>query len=149
MIASLLEFSMRQRILVLGFACLLSVAGVFAFQSIPIDAYPDVTNIQVQVLTEAPGLSPVEVERFITYPLELQMTGLPGLAEIRSLSKFALSQITVVFNDDVDMYFARQLDLPGLIWSRTNVRLDRNRGGHGHAQKTGHTRRGHPTSADG
>ena len=98
MIASLLEFSLRQRILVLGLTCLLSVAGVFAFQSIPIDAYPDVTNIQVQVLTEAPGLSPVEVERFITYPLELQMTGLPGLAEIRSLSKFALSQITVVLN---------------------------------------------------
>jgi cobalt-zinc-cadmium resistance protein CzcA len=111
MIAALLEFSLRQRILVLGLTCLLSVAGVFAFQSIPIDAYPDVTNIQVQVLTEAPGLSPVEVERFITYPLELQMTGLPGLAEIRSLSKFALSQITVVFNDDVDMYFARQLVL--------------------------------------
>ena len=109
MISTLLEFSLRQRILVLGMACLLSILGVFAFQSIPIDAYPDVTNIQVQVLTEAPGLSPVEVERFITYPLEIQMTGLPGLAEIRSLSKFALSQITVVFNDDVDIYFARQL----------------------------------------
>ena len=111
MIASLLEFSLRQRILVLGLACLLSVYGVVAFQSIPIDAYPDVTNIQVQVLTEAPGLSPIEVERFITYPLELQLTGLPGMAEIRSLSKFALSQITVVFRDDVDIYFARQLVL--------------------------------------
>jgi cobalt-zinc-cadmium resistance protein CzcA len=109
MIVSLLEFSLRQRILVIGLACLLSVIGVIAFESIPIDAYPDVTNIQVQVLTDAPGLSPVEVERFITYPLEIQMTGLPGLAEIRSLSKFALSQITVVFNDDVDIYFARQL----------------------------------------
>ena len=109
MIVSLLEFSLRQRILVIGLACLLSVIGVMAFESIPIDAYPDVTNIQVQVLTDAPGLSPVEVERFITYPLEIQMTGLPGLAEIRSLSKFALSQITVVFNDDVDIYFARQL----------------------------------------
>ena len=109
MIVTLLEFSLRQRILVIGLACLLSVLGVIAFESIPIDAYPDVTNIQVQVLTDAPGLSPVEVERFITYPLEIQMTGLPGLAEIRSLSKFALSQITVVFNDDVDIYFARQL----------------------------------------
>jgi cobalt-zinc-cadmium resistance protein CzcA len=115
MIASLLEFSLRQRILVIGLACLLSVTGVFAFQSIPIDAYPDVTNIQVQVLTEAPGLSPVEVERFITYPIELQMTGLPGLAEIRSLSKFALSQITVVFQDDVDIYFARQLVLERIM----------------------------------
>ena len=121
MIASLLEFSLRQRILVLGLACLLSVAGVFAFQAIPIDAYPDVTNIQVQVLTDAPGLSPAEVERFITYPLELQMTGLPGLAEIRSLSKFALSQITVVFNDDVDIYFARQLVLERIMSAKERL----------------------------
>lgn len=121
MIASLLEFSLRQRILVLGLACLLSVAGVIAFQSIPIDAYPDVTNIQVQVLTDAPGLSPEEVERVITYPLELHMTGLPGLAEIRSLSKFALSQITVVFNDDVDMYFARQLVLERMMAAKDRL----------------------------
>lgn len=121
MIASLLEFSLRQRILILGLACLFSVAGVFAFQSIPIDAYPDVTNIQVQVLTDGPGLSPVEVERFITYPLELQMTGLPGLAEIRSLSKFALSQITVVFNDDVDIYFARQLVLERIMAAKERL----------------------------
>ncbi|MDE3042825.1 MAG: efflux RND transporter permease subunit [Nitrospirota bacterium] len=121
MIASLLEFSLRQRILILGLACLLSITGVFAFRSIPIDAYPDVTNIQVQVLTDAPGLSPVEVERFITYPLELQMTGLPGLAEIRSLSKFALSQITVVFNDDVDIYFARQLVLERIMAAKERL----------------------------
>jgi len=121
MIARLLEFSLRQRILVIGLACLLSVLGVFAFQSIPIDAYPDVTNIQVQVLTEAPGLSPVEVERFITYPLELHLTGLPGLAEIRSLSKFSLSQITVVFNDDVDIYFARQLVLERIMAAREQL----------------------------
>ena len=121
MIASLLEFSLRQRILILGLACLFSVAGVFAFQSIPIDAYPDVTNIQAQILTDAPGLSPVEVERFITYPLELQMTGLPGLAEIRSLSKFALSQVTVVFNDDVDTYFARQLVLERIMAAKERL----------------------------
>ncbi|MDH4086950.1 MAG: CusA/CzcA family heavy metal efflux RND transporter [Nitrospira sp.] len=121
MIVSLLKFSLRQRILVIGLACLLSVVGVIAFQSIPIDAYPDVTNIQVQVLTEAAGLSPVEVERFITYPLELQMTGLPGLAEIRSLSKFALSQITVVFNDDVDIYFARQLVLERIMAAKERL----------------------------
>ncbi len=121
MIVSLLEFSLRQRVLVIGLACLLSVVGVIAFESIPIDAYPDVTNIQVQVLTDAPGLSPVEVERFITYPLELQMTGLPGLAEIRSLSKFALSQITVVFNDDVDIYFARQLVLERIMAAKERL----------------------------
>jgi len=121
MIVSLLEFSLRQRILVIGLAGLLSIVGVIAFESIPIDAYPDVTNIQVQVLTDAPGLSPVEVERFITYPLELQMTGLPGLAEIRSLSKFALSQITVVFNDDVDIYFARQLVLERIMAAKERL----------------------------
>ncbi|MGD9725410.1 MAG: efflux RND transporter permease subunit [Nitrospiraceae bacterium] len=115
MIPALLEFSLRQRVLVLGLAGLLVFVGLNAFSSIPIDAYPDVTNIQVQVLTEAPGLSPVEVERFITYPIELQMTGLPGLSEIRSLSKFALSQITVVFHDDVDVYFARQLVLERML----------------------------------
>jgi heavy metal efflux system protein len=121
MIASLLEFSLRQRILILGVAGIVSFTGVLAFQSLPIDAYPDVTNIQVQVLTEAPGLSPVEVERFITYPLELQMTGLPGLAEIRSLSKFALSQVTVVFQDDVDIYFARQLVLERMIAAKERL----------------------------
>jgi len=121
MIGSLLEFSLRQRILIIGLACLFSVAGIWAFQSIPIDAYPDVTNIQVQVLTESPGLSPVEVERFITYPLELQMTGLPGLAEVRSFSKFALSQITVVFSDDVDVYFARQLVLERMMAARMRL----------------------------
>jgi cobalt-zinc-cadmium resistance protein CzcA len=115
MIAALLEFSVRQRVLVLGLAVLLAVLGLHAFKSIPIDAYPDVTNIQVQILADAPGLSPLEVERFITYPIELQMLGLPGLAEIRSLSKFALSQITVVFHDDVDVYFARQLVLERML----------------------------------
>ncbi len=121
MIDSLLAFSLRQRILVLGLACLLSAAGLWAFSALPIDAYPDVTNIQVQVLTESPGLSPVEVERFITYPLELHMTGLPGLAEIRSLSKFALSQITVVFHDDVDIYFARQLVLERIVAAKERM----------------------------
>lgn len=121
MIAALLEFSLRQRILILGLACLCALAGLFAFQSIPIDAYPDVTNVQVQVLTEAPGLSPVEVERFITYPIELQMNGLPGLMEIRSISKFALSQLTVVFADDVDVYFARQLVLERIMAVRERL----------------------------
>ena len=121
MIAALLEFCLGQRFMVLGLACLASIAGLVAFQSMPIDAYPDVTNVQVQVLTNAPGLSPEEVERFITYPLELQMTGLPGLAEIRSLSKFALSQVTVVFHDDVEIYFARQLVLERMLAAKERL----------------------------
>src|SRR5205823_8593254 len=80
-----------------------------------IDAFPDVTNIQVQVITEAPGRSPLEVERFITVPLEIQMTGLPGLTELRSISKFGLSLITVVFRDDVDIYAARQFVLERVL----------------------------------
>ena len=121
MIAALLSFSLRQPAVVLATACLLVVAGIKAFESLPVDAYPDVTNVQVQILTEAPGLSPVEVERFITFPIEISMTGLPGLAEIRSLSKFALSQITVVFHDDVDLYFARQLVLERVLAARKRL----------------------------
>ncbi|MBM4134322.1 MAG: efflux RND transporter permease subunit [Nitrospira sp.] len=121
MIAALLAFSLRQRVPVIAAALALAVAGLYAFRSLPIDAFPDVTNIQVQILTDAPGLSPVEVERFLTYPVELQMTGLPGLVEIRSISKFALSQITVVFHDDMDLYFARQLVLERLIAVRERL----------------------------
>lgn len=121
MIRSLLTFSLRQRVLVVVLACATAAGGLYAFQSLPIDAFPDVTNIQVQILTEAGGLSPVEVERFITFPIELQMTGLPGLSEIRSLSKFGLSQITVVFQDHVNIYFARQLVLERLIEVKENL----------------------------
>jgi cobalt-zinc-cadmium resistance protein CzcA len=121
MINALLDFSVRQRLLVVVAACLLAAGGLYALQALPIDAFPDVTNIQVQVLTDAPGLSPVEVERFVTIPLELQLTGLPGLAELRSLSKFALSQITVVFRDETDLYFARQLVLERLIEARKRL----------------------------
>ena len=121
MVERLLEWSLRNRFLVLTLALLLVGGGTWAMRGLPIDAVPDVTNVQVQVLTEAPGLSPVEVERFITYPLELQMTGLPGLAEIRSLSKFALSQITVVFDDNVDVYFARQLVVERILAAKERL----------------------------
>lgn len=121
MIDSLLRFSLGHRAIVIGLVVLLTVAGLYAVQTIPVDAFPDVTNIQVQVLAEAPGLSPIEVERFITFPIELQTTGLPGLAEIRSLSKFGLSQVTVVFQDEVDIYRARQLVLERLIDVRKHL----------------------------
>ncbi|MGH7256483.1 MAG: efflux RND transporter permease subunit, partial [Nitrospirales bacterium] len=121
MIDSLLEFSLRQRILVVVLAGMVLAGGVYAFQGLPIDAFPDVTNVQVKVLTEAPGFSPVEVERFITFPIELRLTGLPALDKIRSLSKFGLSQITVVFEDDTDIYFARQLVLERLIEVRERL----------------------------
>ena len=121
MIDALITFALRQRVLVLALAGLLIFFGVYAFKKLPIDAFPDVTNIQVQVITEFPGRSPVEVEKFVTYPIEIQMTGLPGLTELRSLSKFGLSLVTVVFEDDVDIYFARQLVLERVIEAKEKL----------------------------
>lgn len=121
MIAALLKFSLDQRALMVALAVVLAATGLYAFESIPIDAFPDVTNIQVQIMTDVPGMSPVEVERYVTIPLEIQLAGLPRLTEMRSLSKFALSQITVVFHDDVDLYFARQLVLERLLEARKRL----------------------------
>ena len=101
--------------LVIAFACLLAAGGVYSFRTIAIDAFPDVTTVLVQVVTEAQGLSPAEIERFVTFPLELQLTGAPGLTDIRSLSKVGLSMITVVFRDDVDIYLARQVVLERVL----------------------------------
>jgi len=99
----------KQRMLIcLGFFfCVLG--GIFAFQSLPIDAFPDLTNVQVQVITESPGMAPVEAEQLVTVPIESIMNGLPKVQEVRSVTKFGLSIVTVVFHDDVDTYFARQL----------------------------------------
>ena len=105
---AIIAFALRNRILVLALTALLVGWGVWSALRLPIDAVPDVTNIQVQVNTNAPALSPVEVERQITLPVELAMFGLPNLEEIRSISKFGLSQVTVVFDEGTDIYFARQ-----------------------------------------
>lgn len=115
----LIAFALRQRVLITVAALMIGGFGIYALDHLSIDAFPDVTNIQVQVITEAPGRSPLEVERFITIPLEIQMTGLPGLTELRSLSKLDLSLVTVVFRDDVDVYFARQIVLERLIAARS------------------------------
>ncbi len=122
MISRTLKFSLRQPVLVIGLACLLLAAGIHAYRKIPIDAFPDVTNIQVMVVAQAPGQSPIEMERFVTIPIEIQLMGLPGLTELRSLSKFGLSQITVVFQDAMDIYFARQLVLERLIEVKNKLR---------------------------
>ena len=109
MIEHVLEWSLRNRFIVLVLTGLLIVGGFVALRGLPIDAVPDVTNVQVQVLTTAPALGPEEVERFITTPVELAMSGIPRLADVRSVSKFGLSAVTVVFEDGTDIYFARQL----------------------------------------
>ncbi|MDZ4257893.1 MAG: CusA/CzcA family heavy metal efflux RND transporter [Gemmatimonadales bacterium] len=104
----LIAFALRNRLLVLAMTLGLVGLGLWSMARLPIDAIPDVTNVQVQVNTNAPALSPLEVERQITLPVELAMFGLPQLEQIRSLSKFGLSQVTVVFEDGTDLYFARQ-----------------------------------------
>jgi cobalt-zinc-cadmium resistance protein CzcA len=104
----LIGFAIRQRWLVIAATALLIGVGVWSATKLPIDAVPDVTNVQVQVNTNAAALSPLEVERQITLPVELAMFGLPDLEEMRSISKFGLSQVTVVFKEGTDIYFARQ-----------------------------------------
>ena len=121
MIDALIRFSIAQRILVLLMVAILIGAGLYCLQRLPIDAVPDVTNVQVQVLTAAPSLAPLEIERQITFPVEVAMSGLPGLKEIRSVSKFGLSAVTVVFDDSMDTYFARQLVLERLSGAREQI----------------------------
>ena len=109
MIDRILAFSVQQRWLVILVALGLAALGAYNFTRLPIDAVPDITNVQVQVNTSAPGYSPLEIEQRITFPIETGMGGLPKLSYTRSLSRYGLSQITVVFEDGTDIYFARQL----------------------------------------
>ncbi len=109
MIEAILRFSLAHRGLVMVAALLVSALGVFNALRLPIDAVPDITNVQVQINTEASGYSPLESEQRVSYLIENAMAGLPGLAETRSLSRYGLSQVTVVFADGTDLYFARQL----------------------------------------
>ncbi len=109
MAAKLVAWSLRNRFLVVVLGLLLVAAGVEHMLRLPIDAVPDVTNIQVQILTKAPALAPLEVERLVTFPVEAAMAGLPDVEEIRSVSKFGLSVVTVVFREGSDIYRARQL----------------------------------------
>ena len=115
MIESVIRGALKQRLVVVVLALALVVAGGFAVKKLSVDAFPDVTNIQVLIATQAMGKSPEEVERFITVPLEISMTGLPGLVEMRSLNKNGLSLITLVFTERTDVYFARQLVMERLM----------------------------------
>jgi len=109
MIERILNFSIAHRWLVLVVTLGAGVFGAYNYQRLPIDAVPDITNVQVQVNSEAPGFSPLEAEQRITFPIETALAGLPRLEETRSLSRYGLSQVTVVFEDGTDIYFARQL----------------------------------------
>jgi cobalt-zinc-cadmium resistance protein CzcA len=115
MIKAIVRTALQQRIIIVVFAFTLLIFGIFAVKKLSVDAFPDVTNIQVQIATESPGRSPEEVERFVTVPIEISMTGLPGLTEMRSLNRNGISVITLVFTEKTDIYFARQLVLERLI----------------------------------
>ncbi|CAG9186298.1 efflux RND transporter permease subunit [Cupriavidus pampae] len=115
MLTSLVEAAIKQRLVVCVIAVVLFFFGLRAAGKLSVDAFPDVTNVQVQIATEATGRSPEEVERFVTVPIEMAMTGLPGLEEMRSLNKAGLSLITLVFTEKTDVYFARQLVMERLI----------------------------------
>ena len=109
MLERILRFAIHQRWLVLLAVLGVAALGVYNYQRLPIDAVPDITNVQVQINTEAPGYSPLEAEQRVTFPIETAMAGLPRLKQTRSLSRYGLSQVTVVFEDGTDIYFARQL----------------------------------------
>jgi len=116
-----IAFILRQRLLVIFAIVLVVAVGIAAWITLAIDAFPDVTNIQVMILTETQGLAPGEVERLITYPIETEMQGLPSVRVVRSLSKAGLSQVVIVFQDDVDVYFARRLVAENLAAAKANL----------------------------
>jgi heavy metal efflux system protein len=121
MLNRIFEFALNNRFLILVFAGLIIASGVYSMSILPIDAVPDVTPNQVQILTNAPGLGPVEVEKFITFPVETAMSGLPGIELIRSVSRFGLSAITIYFDEGMDIYFCRRLVMERLPQARETI----------------------------
>ena len=109
MLNKVIEFSLNNRFLVIFLTVLLCISGLVSLKKLPMDAFPDTTPVQVAINTVAPSLSPSEIEQQITFPIEQAVSGLPGLKQSRSISKFGLSQVLIVFDDDTDIYFARQL----------------------------------------
>lgn len=121
MLEKLITYTLKQRGMVIFLSLLIITFGLYSYLKLPIDAFPDVTNIQVEVVSHADGLSAVEIERNVTYPIEMAMRGLPDLEQMRSVTKFGLSIVTIVFKDNVDIYFARQLVFERLAEAREKV----------------------------
>ncbi|HEX2673546.1 MAG TPA: efflux RND transporter permease subunit, partial [Polyangiaceae bacterium] len=109
LLSAIVAWSLKNRAVVLLATALLAVFGVRAALRLPVDAMPDITNVQVQIITAAPALSPVEVEQYVSIPVERAMAGVPNSTQVRSISKYGLSVVTVVFSDETNVYFARQL----------------------------------------
>ncbi len=121
MLERVIAFTLKNKNAVIFVAILAAVWGVFSYTRLPIDAFPDVTNVQVEIVCNAEGLSAQEIERFVTHPIEMSMRGLPGIDQMRSVTKFGIAVVTVVFKDEVDIYFARQLVFEKLSEASKNV----------------------------
>lgn len=121
MLERIVAYTLKQKGMVIFLALLIIAAGLYSYFKLPIDAFPDVTNIQVEIISRADGLSAIEIERNVTYPVEMAMRGLPNVEQMRSVTKFGLSIVTIVFKDNVDIYFARQLVFERLAEAREKV----------------------------
>lgn len=121
MLERIVALVLRQKGTVMVFSLLLVAFGIFSYMKLPVDAFPDVTNIQVDVVGYGNGLSALEIERSVTYPIEMSMRGLPKIKQLRSVTKFGLALVTIVFEDDVDIYFARQLVFERLAEAKESV----------------------------
>ncbi len=121
MISRIVDFALKQRLLIVVGALVLVGLGYRAIRTLPVDAFPDVSPVLVQIMTEAPGLAPQEVEQLITYPIEVSMNGLPGVTRVQSISQFELSMVSVYFEDHVDIYFARQIVFERLQSAREEI----------------------------
>ncbi|MEO5562076.1 MAG: efflux RND transporter permease subunit, partial [Chitinophagaceae bacterium] len=109
MLNKIIQFSIKNKLVIGLMTLALIIWGVWSAAKLPIDALPDITDNQVQIITQSPTLAAQEVEQFVTYPIEKTMANLPDIVEMRSFSRFGLSVITIVFKDEVNVYFARQL----------------------------------------
>jgi len=117
----IINFVLSNRLLVTVMSLMVMIAGYYGYTKLPIDAFPDVSPNLVQIFTETEGLAPEEVEKYVTYPVETAMNGLPGIVKIRSVSNFGLSVVNVYFEDGMDIYFARQLVNERLQEARNDI----------------------------
>lgn len=115
MLDKIIDFSINNKLIVGLCTVVLIGVGIWSITKVPIDAQPDITNNQIQVITQAANLSTVDIEQFVSYPIEIAMSNLPGVTEIRSISRFGLSVVTIVFKDDMGTYIPRQLVAEKLI----------------------------------
>ena len=121
MLEKIIALTLKQKGMILFISFVIVAFGAYSYFTLPIDAFPDVTNIQVEIVSSADGLSALEIERNVTYPIETSMRGLPDVEQMRSVTKFGLSIVTIIFKDDVDIYFARQLVFERLAEAKENV----------------------------